>query len=374
MPFGPLSRRSRLRPIRVQPFFGYRSARRLVLNVRAIRSAEPVFETRSFWRDFATMVGQYLSDEVPGLGIRLEYELGNGQRLCRHAATDAEGYAHFEVDFDEEAPRPERTRWEKATVQWKRDDGTMATAPAFILTPGTATRTGVISDIDDTILETGITGNLRMIARNWKRVMATMPSERVVVPGAAAFYAAIGGNPAGSREPGDAIDALLPEARVRPVVYVSSSPWNLFSYLVTFKRQRGLPLGPIALRDWGFNRRTLGKEGHGSHKVEAIESILATFPNLRFALIGDDTQKDLIAFGAIARAFPGRIAAVFIRSVSGEPLSDEALHARDIIEKAGVPFWSGTDYRTAKEFLRNAGLELEGGVKKLVRTATEGGS
>jgi hypothetical protein len=209
-----------------------------------------------------------------------------------------------------------------------------------------------------------------MIARNWKRVMATMPSERIVVPHARDFYAAIGGNPAGSREPGRAIGALEPEARVRPVFYVSSSPWNLFSYLVTFKRERNLPLGPIMLRDWGFNRRTLGKDGHGSHKEEAIERILVTFPHLRFALIGDDTQKDLIAFGKIAAAFPGRIAAVFIRMVSGEPLGEEALQAKETIERSGVPFWTGGDYRAAKAFLRSAGLELEGGVKPLVRTAT----
>lgn len=370
MPFGPLSRKPAL-PVRVQPFFGYRSGERVVLNARAIRSAEPVFETRSFWRDFATMVGQYLSKEVPGLSVELHYEISADRVLRRTVITGPEGYARFDIALDRGAPRPERTRWEKALVRWRDEDGTRYEAPAYILTPGTKTQTGVISDIDDTILETGITGNLRMIARNWKRVMATMPSDRAVVPGATAFYAAIGGNPAGSREPGEAIGALIPEARVRPVFYVSSSPWNLFSYLVTFKQERGLPLGPIALRDWGFNRRTLGKEGHGSHKLEAIERILATFPELRFALIGDDTQKDLAAFGAIARAHPGRIAAVFIRSVSGEPLNDEALHARDIIEKAKVPFWMGTDYTAAKAFLRNAGLELEGGVKKLVKTATE---
>lgn len=366
MPIGPFSRH---RPLRVQPFYGFRSGAQLYLNARAIRSAEPVFEKRSFWRDFATMVGQYFSKEVPGLAVTLEYELSDGRVLRHETVTGPEGYARFDLALEPEAPRPERTRWEKARVIWQTGEGTIADAPAYILTPGTRTQTGVISDIDDTILETGITGNVRMIARNWKRVMAQMPSERILVPDAPAFYAAIGGNPAGSREPGSPVDPLEPEARVRPVFYVSSSPWNLFSYLVTFKRERDLPLGPIMLRDWGFNRRTLGKEGHGSHKLASIERILAAFPHLRFALIGDDTQKDLAAFGAIAHKYPGRIAAVFIRAVTGEPLNNEALHAKDIIEKAQVPFWMGTDYTAAKAFLRSAGLELEGGVKKLVKTA-----
>ncbi len=373
MPVGPFSRDSLSRaPVRVQPFFGFRNGEKLVLNARALRSREPEFEKRSFWRDFATMIGQYASREVAGLPVELEYSLAEGRTVRQQAVSCSEGYVRFELPLEPEAPRPDRTRWERATVRWTLPGGEAGQAPAFILTPGTQTQTGVISDIDDTILETGITGNLRMIARNWKRVMTQMPSERVIVPGAASFYAAIGGNSAGSREPASAIDELLPEARIRPVFYVSSSPWNLFSYLVTFKRERGLPLGPIMLRDWGFNRKTLGSEGHGSHKRDAIARILSTFPHLKFALIGDDTQKDLVAFGSIASEYPGRIAAVFIRAVSEEPLNEEELHARDTIEKAGVPYWSGGDYTEAKRFLREAGLDLEGGVKRLVRTASKG--
>ncbi len=370
MPVSPLSRRG---PVRVQPFFGYRNAERLYLNARAICSREQVFERRSFWRDFATMVGQYLSKEVPGLPAELEYQLRDGRILRQQAVSCPEGYVRFDLALDPDSPQPNRTRWEKAVVRWQRPDGTPGEAPAYILSPGSQTQIGVISDIDDTILETGITGNLRAIARNWKRVMAQMPSERILVPGATAFYAAIGGNPAGSREPAAAIDALIPKARIRPVFYVSSSPWNLFSYLVTFKRDRGLPLGPVMLRDWGFNRRTLGKESHGSHKLETIETILKTFPDLRFALIGDDTQKDLVAFGSIAAAYPGRIAAVFIRAVSDEPLCEEELRAKDIIAEAGVPFWFGNDYRAAESFLESAGLDCEGEVERLVRSASKTG-
>ncbi len=363
--------------MRVQPFFGFRNANRLFLNARAIQAREPVFEKRSFWRNAATMMGLYASHEVADFPVTLEYQGAGGTLVSEQIMSGREGYVRFDLDLDASnasaSDMPRRTRWEKAVLRWERPGTVEADgeATAYILTPGTETRIGVISDIDDTILETGITGNIRAIARNWRH-MVEMPSERILVPGASAFYAAIGGNPAKKREPESPIDALLPEARVRPVFYVSSSPWNLFSYLVTFKRERGLPLGPVMLRDWGFNRKTLGKEGHGSHKREAIERILTTFPHLRFALIGDDTQKDLMAFGSIAAAFPGRIAAVFIRSVSGEPLNDEQLHAKDVIDKAGVPFWSGSDYRAAEEFLQSAGLDLEGGVERLVRTASEG--
>lgn len=369
MPVGPLSRP---KPVRVQPFFGFRNADRLFLNARAIRSREPVLVKRSFWRDFATMAGLYLSKEVTDLTVELEYALPDGQVVQQTGVTGPEGYVRFDVALNPGNPTPPRTRWEQATLRWHAGESRPAETTAYILTPGEQTRIGIISDIDDTILETGVAGGMRSIVRNWKRVMAQMPSERIVVPGATTFLSAIGGGPMDQIEPGSPIDPSAPEARVRPVFYVSSSPWNLFSYLVAFKRERGLPLGPVMLRDWGFNRRTLGKEGHGSHKREAIRRILKTFPHLQFALIGDDTQKDLVAFGSIAKEFPGRIAAVFIRAVTGAPLNDEERAAIETIVGAGVPYWSGSDYAEAKRFLRGAGLDLEGGVKRLVRTASGG--
>lgn len=379
MPIGPLSRR---KPIRVQPFFGFRNAGRLFVIARAIRSSEPAFEKRSFIRDFATMAGLYISREVSGVSVELEYQLPDGRLLRQSGTTGREGYVRFDLPLDPESPIAARTRWEQAVLRWQAEpdfanSADNEEATVWILTPGSETRIGVISDIDDTILETGVAGGLRAIARNWKRVMAQMPSDRIVVPGASAFLAAIGGDSptgpaavAGSHS--SPVDRTKPEARVRPVFYVSSSPWNLFGYLVKLKRERGLPLGPVMLRDWGFNRKTLGSEGHGAHKREAIRRILNTFPHLQFALIGDDTQKDLVAFGNIASEYPGRIAAVFIRAVTGDPLNEDALQAVNAIEKAGVPYWSGSDYTEAKRFLRGAGLDLEGGVKRLVRTAAKG--
>jgi len=369
MPIGPFRRSD---PIRVQPFYGFRNGERLFLNARALRSAEARFEKRSFLRDVATMAGQYMSREVAGLSVELEYTLADGSTAREEVVTDVEGYALFDVELAGDAPLSSEARWEKARLRWRRESGELGEAVAYILVPGTETELGLISDIDDTIVETGITGSIRMIARNWKRVMRQMPSERVVVPGASEFYSALGGDPEMSDIDEDTVQTIEPRARERPVFYVSSSPWNLFSYLVTFKRSRGLPLGPVALRDWGFNRKTLGSEGHGSHKQNAIERILATFPHMKFALLGDDTQKDLVAFGKIVAAHPDRIAAVFIRKIAEEPLNPDEEVAKAKIEQLGVPFWTGSDYREAKAFLSGAGLELKGAVKSLVRAASEG--
>ena len=88
-----------------------------------------------------------------------------------------------------------------------------------------------------------MTGGMRAIARNWRRILAELPEDRIAVPGAGAFYGALGGGqslPAGE---------LRPERRIpaphRPFFYVSASPWNQFAYRVAVQRAKGLPRGPL---------------------------------------------------------------------------------------------------------------------------------
>ncbi|MCK0129670.1 phosphatase domain-containing protein [Erythrobacter sp. F6033] len=353
MVFGRASRT----PVRVQPFFGYRSASALFLTARALAQPEPLFEKRGFWRSLSVMFGQYASREVAGLNVQLEFALGTGETIRETATSDEEGFVHFKIAFQQAHELPVQTGWDAAALTWRpAPKSPERSKTAYILAPGKNAATGVISDIDDTILETGITGSARAILRNWKRVLAQMPGERIVVPGAPEFYSDLGGGT--GRKPSDRgpYNAPVPQPIPRPVFYVSSSPWNLFSYLVTFKHQRDLPLGPIMLRDWGLNRETLGSQGHGSHKQRAVERLLATYPDMRFVLVGDDTQKDLTVFGETALALPDRIAGVFIRQVANRKLNDaeKAIHVG--LEASPVPFWTGSDYAAARNFLAAANL------------------
>ncbi len=355
-------------PIRLQPFFGYRNDSRVQLSVRAMRGDDPDFEQRSFLDNIRTMIKQYASHEVADLEVTLEYTGGDGEVHRQTLRTDDEGFAHFSIELPQGSTLPLKTAWERALVSWSppSSDEQGGETQAFVLAPGREAKVGVISDIDDTILETGITGSVKAIASNWKRVLAQMPDQRELVPGARGLYSSLGG------EAGLAALEDIPQARPRPVFYVSSSPWNLFSYLVTFKEQQGMPLGPVMLRDWGFNTKTLGSKSHGSHKRAAIERILGEYPNMQFALVGDDTQKDLIAFGAIAASHTHQIAAIFIRRASDEPLNDQEKTSVAEIKRAGVPFWIGADYSDAQAFLDKAGLDFDPKIDRLVKTVSEG--
>ena len=350
-------------PVRLQPYFGYRSRDRLVLGARALRARPPGFEKRGRLRAMRTMLAQFASREEAGVHVALEIEVGG--RILRHEAeTDREGFVRFDLTLDPPFDLPPHPVWEVVALRWVNREGPQC-IEAHVLAPGTDSRLAVISDIDDTIIETGVTGGMRAIARNWRRLLAELPDERMAVPGADAFYGSLGGGPVVGP------DELRPERRIpathRPFFYVSSSPWNLFSYLVAFQRAKGLPLGPLMLRDWGFDRATLGSSSHGMHKGAAIGAILGMYPEMRFALIGDDTQGDLPAYAHAVERHPARVAAIFIRTTALHALSPEEIAAKAAIEAAAVPLWLGDSFAVGKDFLAAAGFSDGGETEQIVR-------
>lgn len=351
-------------PVRLQPYFGYRSRTRLVIGARALRSGRSGFGKGGRVRAMRTMLPQFASREEAGVLVTLEIKAGDDTLVHHEQRTDSEGFVHFDIALDPPFDLPPHPVWEVVALQWFNREGPQCTE-GHVLVPGTDSHLAVISDIDDTIIETGVTGGMRAVLRNWRRVLGELPEERIAVPGADAFYGALGGGqvlPPGERRAGARIPATH-----RPFFYVSSSPWNLFSYLVAFQRSKGLPLGPLLLRDWGWNRATFGSASHGAHKQAAIDAVLAAYPDMRFALIGDDTQGDLPAYASVVEHNRHRVAAIFIRTTGPSNLSPEELLARTTIEAAGVPLWLGDSYAVGKDFLRAVGFTPGGETEQIVR-------
>ena len=350
-------------PVRLHPYFGYRSRERLVLSARALRSGKPRFENRGRLQAMRTMLAQFASREEAGVRVTLEMDVA-GIAMRHEAVTDREGFVRFDIVLDPPFDLPPEPVWEVVALRWFNRDGPQC-VDGHVLAPGADSCLAVISDIDDTIIETGITGGMRAIARNWRRLLAELPDDRIAVPGSDLFYGALGGGQV--LPPGE----LRPERRIpathRPFFYVSSSPWNLFAYLVAFQRAKGLPLGPLLLRDWGLDRATFGSSGHGVHKGAAIDAILAMYPELRFALIGDDTQGDLPAYARVVERNRQRVAAIFIRTTAANDLTPEETAARALIEAAGVPLWLGDSFAVGRDFLTAAGFTPGGETEQIVR-------
>jgi phosphatidate phosphatase APP1 len=262
-------------------------------------------ERDSAWRNVLSALRRFESDEVPGARVRVRFA-GATQELV----TDAEGYFDTWV-APREALHADKL-WHNAAIELlaPRDPvHASPTAVGRVLVPPATAQLGVISDLDDTVVQTGAT-DARALLRS---VFLANARTRLPFPGVATLYRALQDGAGGSQN--------------NPVFYVSSSPWNLYDVLSEFLARREIPEGPIMLRDWGLSESELLPTSHGSHKVEAIRSIVELYPTLPFVLIGDSGQEDPEIYREIVARYPSRILAIYIRNVTPDPARAERIRA-----------------------------------------------
>jgi phosphatidate phosphatase APP1 len=101
------------------------------------------------------------------------------------------------------------------------------------------------------------------------------------------------------------------------------------------------------MKDWG--RHTLYEwRDHGTHKLASIREILAAFAHLPFILVGDSGEQDPEIYREVVRESPGRIAAIYIRSVSAGPARrTEIGRIADEVRAAGSDLLLVTDSEMA---------------------------
>ncbi|NND96147.1 MAG: DUF2183 domain-containing protein [Pirellulaceae bacterium] len=300
--------------IGIQTYRTYGTAEFLQFSGRVLRDPERAKSTihDSFWKNITAAFHQWESDEVPT--SRLSVTDGEHTVQC---ISDEEGYTQTRIDLD----RERNSGWH--TLHATLDEIPYGRAsqeryPCDCLIPQDHARFGVISDIDDTVLHSQVTSRWRMFLWSLTHNAYT----RLPLPGVARLYRDL------SRVNG------VPD--VNPVFYVSSSPWNLYSMLIEFLEAVDLPRGPVLLRDLGVGgNASLG--GDHSHKGDKIESILRTYPEMKFILLGDSGQHDAQIYSQVALKFPGRILAIYIRNVGSQ--DEEMLgQAHEVCDAADTPF------------------------------------
>lgn len=199
--------------------------------------------------------------------------------------------------------------------------------PARVLVPASDAELGVISDMDDTVLQSEITSFLRAA----RLMLLENARTRLPFPGVAAFYRALERGRAGAAR--------------NPIFYVSSSPWNLHDVIADFLDAQEIPTGPMLLRDWDIGRDLLRTR---EYKLTQIREILTTYPKLPFILVGDSGQEDPEIYGALVREFPGRIVAIYIRNVSQHPERSESIRRlAEEVRDAGSTLLLADDTLTA---------------------------
>lgn len=185
----------------------------------------------------------------------------------------------------------------------------------------TSFSTGVISDIDDTILVSHSRNNLKKSALVGFRNAHT----RKIVPETKKIYNIL-------RNKGFQF------------FYVSNSETNLYLLIKWVTRINNLPPGPIFLKKIKNYRNFITIKSKKSllekysHKIEKIESILSFFPDKKFILIGDSGQKDPEIYLHIIEKYKDRITSVFIRDISKKKRKKDLLDVKNKVENCGVKF------------------------------------
>jgi phosphatidate phosphatase APP1 len=277
--------------VHAYPGFGTRDrvfVRGRVLDDEGLRPAPP---GASAWRNLHDAWRRFETDERAGVRVRAVLH-GRAQET----ETDDEGY--FELALAPDAPPDAGQSWHEVTLEALDAAGRrLAHATARVLVPGAGARVAVISDIDDTVIQTGV----RQVWKAARSVLLGSAHTRPPFPGVAQFYRALEAG-------GDGRAA-------NPFFYVSSSPWNLYDVLLELMELHRIPPGPLFLRDWGLRKEAL-PFGHRAHKLAAIRAVADLYPHLPLLLVGDSGQEDPEIYHEVVGLFPGRVRAIYIRNVS----------------------------------------------------------
>ncbi len=267
---------------------------------RALEDEEIDLSQKGFLPLLWNAFKRFETDEITHTPLLLT--LSDGRTL--KAQTDGRGYYRISENIQDLADLANDEGWLRyeiayADTKLNREVINQNRFPGEILIPSQEAQFGVISDIDDTILHTGVVSNLK-----WRVVVNTLfkrAGSRLPLEGAAEFYHLLHRGKSGKN--------------ANPIFYVSHSPWNLYRYLEFFLTTNNFPKGPILLR----NFPKLGKrktEGEKPQKQKEILNILKTYPELKFILIGDSGEHDADIYVEIAETQPSRIMAIYLRSVN----------------------------------------------------------
>ena len=286
-------------PLQIIAFQSYATDTHLYIRGRALEDENIDLSKRGLFNLLRNTWKRFETDEIPN--TKLKIILPNDTFL--YTTTNSRGYFKLEENLNNLESLANSEGWLAYKIQFEEKfyDRVINNDNSFsgeVLIPSGNSSFGIISDIDDTILKTGVVSKLK-----WRLIYNTLfknAESRSPLEGASELYHKLHRGGSGNE--------------ANPIFYVSHSPWNLYRYLELFLQKNNFPKGPILLRDLSnlFGKKdTLEKP----QKQNEIINILKTYPKKQFVLIGDSGEHDADIYIEIAEAYPGRIKAIYLRSV-----------------------------------------------------------
>lgn len=283
-------------PLEILTYYGYGNRIRAHVHGRVleVRNVSTSSDSDSPFRNLLNTYRRAEADPIPFAKVSLEYA-----KTKVDLSADDEGFFSGWIDLDKPlSGDDEWNDYKVSLVAPLHPDTPTADAIGKVLVPPASARFGVISDIDDTVIQSRVS-NFLQAART---VMLGNARTRLPFPGVAAFYRALRDGATGDEK--------------NPIYYVSSSPWNIFDVIAEFMELEKIPRGPLLLRDWDLDWGLLSSSRHLQHKIGPIRDIMNLHPQLDFILIGDSSQHDPEIYSQIVGEFPKRVKAIYIRDVT----------------------------------------------------------
>lgn len=287
-------------PLQIIIFLSYGTNNQLYIRGRALQDENINLEKSNIFSLLVNSWKRFESDEVKNTSLTLT--LPNQHKIIAH--TDNSGYFIIKKEIENLSVLANSEGWVTFEIgytdadQGRKINKNNKFIGSFLI-PSENAVFGVASDIDDTILHTGVISRLK-----WKLILNTLfisPFKRKAIEGTSQFY------------------SLLHQGKTKveanPIFYVSHSPWNMYLYLDYFLQKNNFPKGAILLRSVSH---MMGKKTDNtlSRKQIEIVHILETYPNLPFILIGDAGEHDADIYMEITKNYPNRIKAIYLRSVN----------------------------------------------------------
>ncbi len=309
-------------PVSILPFRGFGSDQAVCVSAQVVfgrrknlRTPRGRDERERLWRRLRHAFALAISRRVPNASVRIH---------CGGAVHEVQADSHGYLSTCMQLPAPQVSAlWREYLVELlepEAEEAVSGRGEILVATP--SARRVIVSDIDDTVVFTGVSNKLKML---W-RLFAHDAQDRVPFPGVAPLYRGLFAGPGGEER--------------NPLIYLSRSPWSIYPTLEEFFQLHEIPAGPVLqLRDWGINLRHPYPRRARTHKRDVLERVIAVFPeDLPLVLLGDSGQRDPELYTALARRYPGRVAAIYIRDLrlKGERTTELA-RLQGEMALAGIP-------------------------------------
>jgi phosphatidate phosphatase APP1 len=276
-----------MKPI-LQLYRGYANEQELIVMGHVFKRLYDYDYQKKNFKNATSIINQFRIKTIKNYDVYLKF--GNHEI---HSKTLDDGYFKFCIPIEKEFD----FGWMEYEVSIKHKLETITAKGSFIR-PHEG-NLGIISDIDDTFL----ISHTRNVFKKIYILLFKNVNDRKVFEGVVPHYQALS---SAGRNNKDEQNAFF---------YVSSSEWNLYNFIVKFTKIHQLPRAVILLKDIkrGVTDFFISGRGNHNHKFDKIKHVLEFYPNLKYVLLGDDSQHDPFLYEQICKIFPVTVKAVYIR-------------------------------------------------------------